>query len=177
MNLKPIFGLFILALTLTGCSAAVRPSLDSATPAPQGSQEPSTDGEPIDLTLTTLDGQTISLADYRGSKAVVLDFWASWCPNCRRDLPNLQEFSQEYPDQLVTIGINLQETRGTVERFVTQQGLTFPIVLDPAGKLSSQFGVLYTNYHVLINRDGQIVEAIPGDLSPSRVTELVGAPS
>src|SRR3989338_759969 len=66
-----------------------------------------------DFSLESLSGGTISLADYRGKKPVVLDFWASWCPNCRRDMPNLNRYYDKYKDRVEVIGINLHENKNT----------------------------------------------------------------
>ena len=53
-----------------------------------------------DFTLQKLGGGTISLSEFRGKKPVVVDFWASWCPNCRRDMPNLNRFYEKYKDKV-----------------------------------------------------------------------------
>lgn len=128
-----------------------------------------------DLTLQKLGGGTISLADYRGKKPVVLDFWASWCPNCRRDMPNLNRFWEKYKDQVEVIGVNLQESAGTVGTFIASRGISFPIALDPGGIASSAFGIRYTNTHFLINKEGDIVRAIPGDIRESDITSLISS--
>src|SRR3989344_9646414 len=59
-----------------------------------------------DFTLQRLGGGTITLAEFRGVKPVVLDFWASWCPNCQRDMPKLNEMYEKYKDDIEVIGIN-----------------------------------------------------------------------
>lgn len=57
-----------------------------------------------DFTLQKLGGGTFSLSEFRGKKPVVVDFWASWCPNCRRDMPNLNRFYEKYKDKIEVIG-------------------------------------------------------------------------
>ena len=85
----------------------------------------------VELSLPLLGGGTINVADYRGEKPVILDFWASWCPNCRRDMPRLSAWYQKYKDEVEIIGINLQESSGTAQRFVDSRNITFPIAMDP----------------------------------------------
>lgn len=126
-----------------------------------------------DFTLALLDGGTVKLSDYHGVKPVVLDFWASWCPNCKRDLPHLNSFYEKYKDQVEVIGINLHENTNTVKKFVTSTNLTFPIALDPNSVAARAFGIQYTNSHILIDKDGKIVKIIPGDIRESDFQSLI----
>lgn len=125
------------------------------------------------IVLDKLGGGTINLSDYRGKKPVVVDFWASWCPNCRRDMPNLNRFYEKYKDQAEVVGINLQEDSNTVASFIASRGISFPIALDPSGSASQAFGIQYTNTHVLINKNGDVVRSIPGDISEPDIQSLI----
>ena len=125
------------------------------------------------FSLKNLDGQNVTLAQYRGQKPVILDFWASWCPNCQRDMPKINRWYQKYQDQVEIIGVNLQESELAVRDFVASRGIDFPIVLDPAGHASRSYGVRYTNYHVLIDKTGQLVKTVPGDLAENDITTLI----
>src|SRR3989338_1560028 len=126
-----------------------------------------------DFTLERLDGGTISLVDFRGKKPVVVDFWASWCPNCRRDMPNLNRFYEKYKDEVEVIGVNLQENDSTVRDFVASRGISFPIALDPRGQASNAFGIQYTNTHFLIDINGNLIRTIPGDIRESDIASLI----
>ncbi|MBI2607860.1 MAG: TlpA family protein disulfide reductase [Candidatus Doudnabacteria bacterium] len=126
-----------------------------------------------DFTLTSLDGADIALAGYRGQKPVILDFWATWCPNCRRDMPVLNRLYQKYKEDVEVIAVNLRENERTVRRFVEEEGFTFPVVLDPRGKVSREFGIQYTNTHVFINKNGRILKVLPGDIAESDFLSLI----
>ena len=126
-----------------------------------------------DISLELLSGGTINLADYRGKKPVVLDFWASWCPNCRRDMPNLNRYYDKYKDQIEVIGINLHENKNTVRDFISSQGINFPIALDPQSVAARKFGIQYTNTHFLIDKEGKLVRTIPGDIKESDIQSLI----
>lgn len=126
-----------------------------------------------DLSLNLLDGSTVNLSDYRGKKPVVLDFWASWCPNCRRDMPNLNRYYDKYKDQVEVIGINLHENKNTVQKFISSQGINFLIALDPQSIAARKFGIQYTNTHFLIDKEGRLVKTIPGDISESDIEQLI----
>ena len=126
-----------------------------------------------DFTLTSLDGSSITLSDYEGDKPVILDFFATWCPNCQRDMPKLSRFYEQYRDQVEVIGVNLQEREGKVRSFADSRNIAFPIVLDPLGQTARGYGVQYTNDHVLIGKDGTIVGTVPGDISESHILSLI----
>jgi len=126
-----------------------------------------------DFSLNKLGGGTITLAEYRGHKPVVLDFFATWCPNCKRDMPHLNTLYKKYKDEVEVIGIDLQEDSSLVQKTISDWGITFPIALDTNGQVSRAYGVRYTNFHVLIDKDGNIVKAVPGDISESDITSLL----
>lgn len=126
-----------------------------------------------DFSLAKLGGGTVTLSEFRGKKPVVVDFWASWCPNCRRDMPNLNRFYEKYKDRVEVIGVNLQEKESTVRNFVASRGISFPIALDPRGEASNAFGIRYTNTHFLISKDGNLLRTIPGDISEADITSLI----
>jgi thiol-disulfide isomerase/thioredoxin len=125
-----------------------------------------------DFSLDRLGGGTITLAEYKGRKPVELDFWATWCPNCKRDMPHLNAFYEKYKDKVEVIGIDLQENPSLVQKTVSDWGITFPIALDANAQVSRAYGVRYTNFHVLIDINGNVVKAIPGDISESDITAL-----
>lgn len=128
-----------------------------------------------DFSLDKLSGGKISLADYKGKKPVVLDFWATWCPNCQRDIPHLNSFYQTYKDKVEVIGIDLQEDPVAAQQFVTSRGVSYPIALDPNSEASQAYGVRYTNMHVLIDKNGNLVRVIAGDIQESDITSLINS--
>lgn len=184
-NTLIIIGVVVLIVGLlsSGRILGGNPPGGDATPSRHGAaavRASATDGDPSknippDFTLTTLDGETITLSEYAGEKAVVLDFFATWCPNCRRDMPRLNKMYEEHKDQIEVIGINLQESSKKVRKYIDDTGITFPIVLDPSGSVSRDYGIRYTNFHVLINKAGEVVGVVPGDISERDVLSLIEA--
>ena len=87
-------------------------------------------------------------------------------------MPRLNAWYQKYQDRVEVIGINLQEPEGTVQRFVDSRGITFPIVLDPQRIASRAFQIQYTNTHILISKEGQVIRVIPVDIRESDITSL-----
>ena len=125
-----------------------------------------------DFTLPQLGGGEITLSDYRGDKPVVLDFWASWCHNCRRDMPVQNELYKKYQDQVEVIGVNLEEKESTVQRYIDREDIVFPIALDD-GAVASDYGIHFTNTHILINTDGTVFDIFPGDIQEGHFEQLI----
>jgi peroxiredoxin len=113
-----------------------------------------------DFTLRDIQGQDITLSAHRG-KAVVVDFWATWCAPCRIAMPHLQALSQEYPDQLAVLAVSLdQDPQRVVPPFAAQMGLTFTLLADTrAMQVAQQWGgVRQIPTAYLIDPDGRVVE-------------------
>ncbi len=88
-------------------------------------------------------------------------------------MPQLNRMYEKYRDQVEVIGVNLQEDESTVAGFVQSRGISFPVALDPLGKVSRNYGVRYTNTHVLIDKSGVIVRELPGDIRESDIVALL----
>ncbi len=124
---------------------------------------PVTQASPM-LDLTDLQGQRWTSERLRG-KAVVLNFWATWCPPCKEELPSLQTLHElAGGEQPVVIGINVRETASRVRRYLESTGLSFPVVLDPQAELARRFGVTAFPTTLLIAPDGQIRWRVVGEV-------------
>jgi thiol-disulfide isomerase/thioredoxin len=111
-----------------------------------------------DFTLRSLDGAALSLSHQRG-KAVVLNFWASWCIPCRTEMPTIERLYRRYKDQgleVVAINLDVLSTAG-VEMFLKEVTLTFPILLDPEWSTARAYRVLGLPTTYLIDRAGNVV--------------------
>jgi len=96
-----------------------------------------------DFTLETGDGETVRLSELRG-RPVVVNFWTSWCPPCREEMPALQRVFRDYQERdMVILGLNstVQDERGEALAFAIEQGLTFPILLDESGEATRLYQV------------------------------------
>ncbi len=90
--------------------------------------------------LAGLDGKAYSLAALKG-KVLMVNFWATWCPPCRKEMPDMEKLNQRFQKQgLVILGIS-DEERDTVTKFLADKGYTYPILLDPGRKANTAFGV------------------------------------
>lgn len=127
-----------------------------------------------DFSAQTLTGETVKLSDYRG-KPVMLNFWATWCPPCRAEMPAIQEAYEQYQAQGFTVlAINNAEPASLVAPFAEQLGLAFPIVMD-GGTLQRMFGIQSYPTSVFIRPDGAISATHNGGLSASQLERYIQA--
>jgi thiol-disulfide isomerase/thioredoxin len=124
-----------------------------------------------DFTITDLDGRTISSTDLRG-KVVLVNFWATWCPPCRAEIPDLIKLQEKYRDKLVVLGISEDEVPPEeVKAFVVQQKMNYPVAMtSPAlAKIFRGVSALPTTF--VIGRDGKLEQRHTGMLNAEQ-TEL-----
>lgn len=127
-------------------------------------------GDPSpDFTVSTLEGKTVSLGDFRG-KGVILNFWATWCPPCRAEMPEFQALYREKGgDDFVIMAVDVQEPPDPVKRFVEEFGLTFPILMDAEGDLSTLYKVVALPTTFFIDGKGTIRAINVGSLNRSAI--------
>lgn len=127
-----------------------------------------------DFELQDLNGRTVHLSDFRG-KAVVLNFWATWCPPCREEIPWFIELQKQYGSQgLQIVGVSMDEGgREDVERFAKEMGINYTVLLNDE-KVSQLYGgvnALPTTFYLA--RDGQVMEYVPGLISHYEVEQNI----
>ena len=109
-----------------------------------------------DFTLTDLTGKSWTLSQLKG-KVVIVNFWATWCPPCRKEMPDLETIYEKYKDQgLVILGIS-DETVDKVQPFITEHKYTYPIMLDPGRKVNDVYEISGIPKNFVYNREGKLV--------------------
>ena len=115
-----------------------------------------------DFTVTLTDGTSLKLSDLRG-KVVMLQFTASWCGVCRKEMPHIEsQIWQHHKDnpEFALVGIDRDEPLATVKRFASQTGITYPMALDPGADVFALYAEREAGItrNILINREGRIVK-------------------
>lgn len=129
-----------------------------------------------DFALKDAEGNTVRLSDYQGKK-VLLNFWATWCPPCRAEMPHMQKFYADYQAKdVVILGVNLTHTEKNAENvkaFAQKLQITFPIVLDQEGHVTETFQVSVYPTTFLLDSNGVIREKFQGAIHYDVMKEAV----
>ncbi len=132
-----------------------------------GAQFAEIGGQAPTFTLPTVNGETLDLAEYSG-KPVVLNFWATWCPPCRHEIPELASFSTRYDGEVAVIGIST-EPLATVRPFVDTLGIPYPIAIDSATTVNDAYLIRSLPTSVIIDSDGVVRQVITGAVTEQRL--------
>ncbi|OPZ84946.1 MAG: Sporulation thiol-disulfide oxidoreductase A precursor [bacterium ADurb.Bin429] len=152
MKLRIVVALVAAALVAGGVS--ILPKLFADEP----------EKKPADFTLKTVDGKTMKLADYRG-KVVLVDVWATWCPPCRREIPeiiNLQKEVTKDKLDVVILGISVDRDKSALPGFIKANKINYPILLAESKALDALGEVEYIPTKFLIDRKGVVRETMVG---------------
>lgn len=155
-----ISGIVALMTTLSALAAGQSAVTELLKPLNLSGYPSST--RPPDFSGRTADGRTVSLASLRG-KVILLNFWATWCQECRPEMPLFEQLHREFGAQgLSVVGINAREGTAAIRGYAKELGLTFPLVLDPRGEINANYGVIGIPTTFLIGRDGRAVALAVG---------------
>lgn len=171
----------ILLLTLVGWGIydTLSDRTNQTSESPVAMKEPPSQSKKTkasDFTLKTLDGRDVRLSQLEGKK-VILNFWATWCPPCRAEMPDMQKFYKEYKDKNVEIlAVNLTSSergRDEVKKFLDEFGITFPVVLDEKNDVATMYKVEAIPSSFLIDSKGQVQHTITGPMSYNWMMDMV----
>lgn len=155
-GLRAAAGLAAGAVLLTACGGA-----DEAA------------GPPVpDASFETFAGEEASLEDYAGEPMVV-NFWASWCPPCVAEMPDLERVHLALADEVTFVGLNTQDSLPAAEELVDETGVSYDLGLDPDGELFRAFEVSSMPSTFFVDADGAIVHRHAGMMSEQQLRDLI----
>lgn len=134
----------------------------------------------LDFTLYDQYGKEHKLSDYRGKK-IFLNFWATWCPPCRAEMPHIEDLYKEYGENtkdVIILGVaspnvGKEGDQQYIEDFLKENNLTFPVVFDDGGILSYEYGLSSLPSTLIIDEDGYITKYVPGAMDKSTMKSLI----
>lgn len=143
--MKKIFMAFLVAAVfIGGCS---RSSSSSVSTPVESVAVP-------DFTLNDIEGKSVSLSSFKGVSPVLIVFWATWCPYCREEMPNLVRLKESHGDKLEIMAVAIQESLETVGAYARKNKINFTMLVDEEGNVSADYGVLGVPTLVLVDKEG-----------------------
>lgn len=115
---------------------------------------------------------TVSLAQLRG-RPVVLNFWASWCVPCRKEMPAFQAVAEQFDGQVAFVGVNHRDGRGGATDLLEETGALYPSAYDPKGSVAPTFRLLGMPSTVFISAEGRVLEKRTGEMSRSELEDTI----
>jgi thiol-disulfide isomerase/thioredoxin len=118
--------------------------------------------DPVEIRLQDINGNLVSLSDFRG-RIVFLNFWTTWCPTCRVEMPSMEKLHQKFKDQdFAMVTVNIQESAAQVEKFYKNFKLTFTTLLDTTGEVAIGFRIRSIPTTFILDKSGRIIGTIMG---------------
>jgi len=131
-----------------------------------------------DFSVKSIEGKQIKLSEFKG-KVVLLNFWATWCPPCRAEMPSIETLYQKYKTKATfqILAVSVQEEPSVVKTFLAQNPYSFPIALDPNGEAAQLYGIRGIPTTFIIDRKGTLQGALVGgkDWTTPQVYDLIDA--
>jgi peroxiredoxin len=153
-----ILGVVVLAIVtvlLTWRASLLESRLEEEREQPELVSKPAPD-----FSASTLDGRTVTLADFRGQKKVVVAFWASWCGPCRLEMPNLIQFyknNHSDSSDFEILAVSIDENPNEAQNFASAMKLNFPVLIDPRQRMANAFGVEGIPTMFVIDKAGKVI--------------------
>ena len=191
-----IMGVLMLTGKLSVASASLSGTGQEGNVAEQAEEESAEDAEEadhtdgsegekltpaVDFNLTDQYGNTHTLSQYKG-KTIFLNFWGTWCPPCRAEMPDIQklyeEFDQEGEDALVILGVaapNLgkEKSEDGIKTFLEENGYTYPVLMDTEAELFQTYGITSFPTTIMIDRDGNLFGYATGQLNEETMRSII----
>lgn len=164
-RLAPLLAVLAITLALAGCLSANAEKPIVGTPEPGARVA-------TDFKVDLIDGGTFTLSGALADRPVVINFWASWCPPCRQEMPDLEQVSRDVPG-VQFVGIAIDDTQANASSYARQIGISYPIAVDANYAISDAYGVHVLPQTWLITQNGTIVRTVQGGVTKESLTGYI----
>ncbi|WP_312473164.1 redoxin domain-containing protein [Neobacillus sp.] len=172
--MKKVIAAVVLITLLT---VAIVQAMDKQTEKPETTSQTTANNEGLaigakapDFELKTLTGETVKLSSLKGKK-VMLNFWATWCPPCKAEMPEMEQFYKQAGDDIVILAVNI-DPQLDVQGFVNENKITFPILLDADDKVNETYKILSIPTTYFIDSKGIIKNKFTGSMKLENMQDL-----
>lgn len=121
-----------------------------------------------------LNGPRVDLASLQGKPALV-NFWASWCPPCRQEAPELKRFDKDLGNKANLVGVDWNDTTDNAKKFIAQAGWRYPVLRDPSQAVGTAYGLNGLPTTFVLNAQGQIVETLQGPQTAAKLRQALAS--
>lgn len=178
-----LIGTMMLTGWMNGITGYLSTSPQSNAQAPpETSQNQTTEQNPIgsDLQLQDQNGVTRTLSEYSG-KVVFLNFWATWCPPCRGEIPDIEKIYQQYGLNegdvavlsVVSPGAGREGSVEDIQKFIQENGITYPVLMDTNGEMFAKFQVRSLPTTYILTKNGEVLGHVPGAMSQEMMKNII----
>ena len=166
--MRKVSGWILLAILMAVAAGSLPRAMAAKTGPAVGLTAP-------DFSLADLNGKKTDLKQFTAkSKATLLNFWATWCPPCRAEIPELVAFYKAYAGRGVTVvAVNLQQSPNEVREFARKNGMRFPVLTDTAGSVGNLYQIYAIPTTFILDRNGKIRDKIEGSTTGEVLREKV----
>lgn len=170
MNSKTIIFIVVVILVTAGAGFFLLQKSQS----PELQEETTTPSGVLDLKLKNYNGETVSLADFKG-KPLVINSWAAWCPFCRKELPDFVAIKKEFGDKITIVAIDRIEPKETAKRYSDELGVTDDLIflLDPSDSFYRFIGGFSMPETVFVNKNGDITTHKRGPMDINEMRQKI----
>lgn len=174
MNKKTILTILIfLSLFLTSCAKNNEKNLANVQ---ETQTEKKVEEKPklmaLDFSLKMTDNKDFRLLENK-DKSVFVNYWATWCPPCVREFPDLEEMYLNYKDKMIFIAVNSAESKATIEAFMNKNKFTIPVAMDSDNRVGMMYGIQSIPTSFIVNTEGEIVFAQMGMMTKNQMKQAI----
>lgn len=170
--------IILLAVGAVACGNEDEEKPQKETPAPEAADQNNTNAMYVEqATFTDLDGDTVSVSDFKG-KVVMIDLWETWCKPCLASFPTMQQLQEDYPEDFVVLAVTpgFMDTREDAQSFARENDYDFEYLMDSNG-LHQKLGVQGIPYKIFVDAEGKFIKESMGSFGPdedyTKIEEII----